>query len=403
MRVITVVGALAVSLLVVEGLLRLIGVSHPVFERADPVLGVSLIPHAEGRQTREGHSFVRINSFGFRDRERQVANPPGTFRIAVLGDSFTEARQVALEDAFYSVLERELNRHAELAADSIEVLNFGVSGYGTSQQLLTLQHRVWDFDPDAVLLAFYTGNDISDNSLALKGSSTIPYHYYEGDELLVDRGFVESDAFRFQSGHVMKFARLALGHSRLLQLLNHVRLVRKLERADDRNASTFAGPSEPGMQREVYVPPEDEVWKEAWRVTEGLLAAMHDEVSERDIRFFVVTLSSGIQVHPDPKVRSAFLRDHGLNDLFYPDRRVQSLETREGFPVLVLAPTLQVSAESSGMFLHGFDPHVGFGHWNESGHRRAGEYMARWLAPQITPSKLRVTQNTTAPGSPSLY
>jgi hypothetical protein len=32
MRVITVLGALAISLLVVEGLLRLMGVSHPVFD-----------------------------------------------------------------------------------------------------------------------------------------------------------------------------------------------------------------------------------------------------------------------------------------------------------------------------------------------------------------------------------
>ena len=202
MRVVTVFGALAVSLLVVEGLLRLIGVSHPVFERADPVVGVSLIPHAQGRQTREGNSFVRINRFGFRDAERQAAKQPGTFRIAVLGDSFTEARQVALEDTFCSVLERELNQHADVAADSIEVLNFGVSGYGASQQLLTLQHRVWDFDPDAVLLAFYTGNDVSDNSQALKGAATIPYHYYEGDDLVVDRGFADTEAFRFQSGYV---------------------------------------------------------------------------------------------------------------------------------------------------------------------------------------------------------
>jgi len=393
MRVITVLGALAISLLVVEGLLRLMGISHPVFDQTDPVLGNSLIPHAEGWQTREGRSFVRINGFGFRDTERELVKRPGTLRIAVLGDSFTEARQVALEDTFHAVLERALNGTAQLPADSVEVLNFGVSGYGTSQQLLTLRYRVWDFDPDIVLLAFYTGNDVSDNSQTLKGSSTIPYHYYEGEDLLPDHRFADSAAFQFQSGHVIGFARLALGHSRLLQLLNHVRLVRKVtQRGEDKNPSAFAGPSEPGMRREVYVPPETEVWRDVWKVTEGLLAVIHDEASERGLPFFVVTLSSGIQVHPDRDVRSEFLRDNAMDDLFYPDRRIELLGTREGFPVLTLAPALQTFAESNGTFLHGFDPHVGFGHWNESGHRLAGEHIAQWIAPQLTDSKLVTTR-----------
>ena len=157
------------------------------------------------------------------------------------------------------------------------------------------------------------------------------------------------------------------------------------------------------MRREVYVPPEDQPWKEAWRVTEGLLAAMHDEVSERGVPFFVVTLSSGIQVHPDADVRAGFVRANDLEDLLYPDRRVESVGAREAFPVLMLVPSLLEFAESSNTFLHGFEPRLGFGHWNESGHRLAGEHIAQWLAPRITPSKLRVTRNTAAPANPSLY
>jgi hypothetical protein len=310
---------------------------------------------------------------------------------------------VALENTFCAVLERKLNGNARLPADPVEVLNFGVSGYGTSQQLLALRHRVWQFDPDVVLLAFYTGNDVSDNSRILKGSSTIPYHYYKGGDLLIDHSFADSDAFQFQSGHVMGFVRLALGHSRLLQLLNHIRLVRKLERGEGQNASAFAGPSEPGMRREVYVPPATEVWRDAWKVTEGLLATMHDEVSERGIPFFGVTLSSGIQVHPDPEDRARFLRDNAVGDLFYPDRRVESLGAREGFPVLTLAPQLQTFAESKGTFLHGFEPHLGFGQWNESGHEFAGEQIARWLAPQLTASELQVTQEPAGSEISSLY
>jgi len=113
--------------------------------------------------------------------------------------------------------------------------------------------------------------------------------------------------------------------------------------------------------------------------------------------------SSGIQVHPDPEDRARFLRDNAVGDLFYPDRRVESLGAREGFPVLTLAPQLQTFAESKGTFLHGFEPHLGFGQWNESGHEFAGEQIARWLAPQLTASELQVTQEPAGSEISSLY
>ena len=42
----------------------------------------------------------------------------------------------------------------------MEALNFGVSGYGTARELLTLKDDVWRYAPDLVRLAFYTGNDV---------------------------------------------------------------------------------------------------------------------------------------------------------------------------------------------------------------------------------------------------
>ena len=386
LRTVTTLGALALSLLTVEAVLRLLGVGYPLFDQADALLGNSLIPHAEGRQSREGESFVRINSFGFRDRERHGEKPIETLRIAVLGDSFTEARQVDLEDTFCAVIEKQLMKHSALARN-IEVLNFGVSGHGTFQQLLNLRHRVWRFDPDVVLLAFYTGNDVSDNSRILKGASSLPYHYYQGAELRLDGSFARSESFQLRNGRLMRWTRLAIQHSRLLQLLNHARLMNKLAALRESGQQAgFAGPGEPGMRREVYVPPRDPVWEDAWRVTEGLLAEMHDEARSRGVPFLVVTLSSGIQVHPDPMRRSRFLQEAATDDLFYPDRRIASLGIREGFPVLLLAPGFQKYAETNGVFLHGFEPQLGFGHWNREGHSLAGERIARWLAAELAGS-----------------
>src|SRR5512139_3012939 len=73
-----------IALLLCEILFRVLGLGDPVFERPDPVLGSAFIPGVEGWYTRDGRSFVRINSAGWRDLERDPRKPPGTYRIAVL-------------------------------------------------------------------------------------------------------------------------------------------------------------------------------------------------------------------------------------------------------------------------------------------------------------------------------
>jgi len=127
----------------------------------------------------------------------------------------------------------------------------------------------------------------------------------------------------------------------------------------------------------VFRKPGDPLWKEAWRVTEGLIATMGDEVGRRGAAFLVVTLSSGIQVHPDPGVREAYRRQIGATDLFYPDRRVKALCDRKGIPALSLAPLFLDYAERNRVFLHGFGDNMGGGHWNRDGHRLAGGLIAR--------------------------
>lgn len=95
------------------------------------------------------------NSLGYRDREHTLKKPPGTYRIAVLGDSIAAGYRIErTEDAFPARLEALL-RQAGVPA---EVLSFGVTGYNTSQEVETLRVRALQFNPDLVLLA-YCHND----------------------------------------------------------------------------------------------------------------------------------------------------------------------------------------------------------------------------------------------------
>jgi hypothetical protein len=151
-------GSCVFALLLAEFLLRLMDYFHVSFYEPSICCGAALIPNTEGWWRREGEAYIRINSAGLRDREHAIAKPPNTLRIAILGDSYAEAFQVPMERAFWSVLERTLAGCQALNGQDVEVINFGVSGYGTAQ---TLRHRVWPYHPDIVVLAFAAGNDAS--------------------------------------------------------------------------------------------------------------------------------------------------------------------------------------------------------------------------------------------------
>ena len=103
-RFLVLSGLILVSLLagvaIAEGTLRAFDVTYPFPWTLDTERGIALRPGAKGVYREEGEGRFRINSEGMRDRERAVAKPAGSLRVAVLGDSMTEALQVAYEESF---------------------------------------------------------------------------------------------------------------------------------------------------------------------------------------------------------------------------------------------------------------------------------------------------------------
>jgi lysophospholipase L1-like esterase len=404
--------SLIIGLLIAEVALRLIGYTYPLFYTTDTVRGYALQPGMSGWYRKEGESYVRINGDGQRDREHAKAKPADTLRIAVLGDSYAEALQVPLEDAFPVVMEGRLQSCPAFKGKLIEVLNFGVSGYGTAQELLTLREKVWDYAPDIVLLAVTTNNDITDNLRAFKRTEEIPYFVYrDNGQLTLDDSFLRSRTFQLRHSALNRAGRWIRDRLRVIQAFHQGHYALKNYLASRRTPAPAAPPpiaqpvgginlqatdappqrdaavataaaaavvsDEVGIDNLVYREPTDANWREAWRVTEGLLTLMRDEVRGHGVKFIVVTLSNGIQVHPQPAARAAFLRRVGADDIFYPDTRLRLLGERENFPVITLAPPLQQYAEQRQVFLHGFGRDLGNGHWNSSGHRVAGELLAQ--------------------------
>lgn len=386
---------LTFGLVMSEIFLRVIGYSYPLFYTTDSDRGFALQPGVEGHYQREGESYVRINSDGLRDGEHARAKPADTVRVAVLGDSFTEAMHVPMEQTFWSLLERKLQECNAFPGKKVEVINFGVSGYGTAQELMTLRQKVWDYSPDLVVLAFTTLNDIYDNSRALSRTEDVPYFVYRNGQLTYDDSFRNSRTYLQRDSKLNRLGRWIHNRLRVVQLVHHVQFVAKLKLTDWRNKRRMAAsaPIKPangtpvtvqnaediGIENMIYFEPRDDNWKEAWHVTEGLIKQMRDDVAQKKARFMLITLSNAIQVYPDQVVRQKFLEHVGADTIFYPNLRLQALAQREQIEFLDLAQPMQAYADQNKVFLHGFGSDLGNGHWNGSAHALAAELIARKL------------------------
>jgi hypothetical protein len=379
---------------VAEIALRIAGYSFPLFYTFDNSRGYSLLPGAEGLYKLEGQSYVRINNDGLRDREHSINKPDNTVRIAVIGDSYPEALQVSMEQAFWSIMQTKLNDCHAFGGKNVEVINFGVSGYGTAQELITLREHVWKYSPDVVILTVTTSNDITDNSRTLKKTDDIPYFVYQNNQLVLDDSFKNSQSLRLSQSLINRLGRWFRVHSRVVQAVIEAHRgfkaattswrarrqdpARQSENKDDAfKTRPLARSEELGIDNLVYLEPADATWNDAWKVTEQLIAAMRDDVIKRQEKFLVVTLSNGPQVLPNREARQNFMNRFGVSDLFYPDNRIKALGDRGNFAVVTLAPELQAFAEQNGAYLHGFGANIGNGHWNETGHRVAGEILAK--------------------------
>ena len=98
-----------------------------------------------------GHR-VENNRYGFRERDFETPKPPGTYRVMVLGDSFTWGTGLSVNERYTAVAEKLLN--STPSRWNFEVLNFGVPGYATTQERDLLRDHISVVDPNLVVVGF---------------------------------------------------------------------------------------------------------------------------------------------------------------------------------------------------------------------------------------------------------
>ncbi|MBS0203064.1 MAG: SGNH/GDSL hydrolase family protein [Planctomycetes bacterium] len=343
----------------------------------DPYVGVRLPPSSFFFGGNEGRIWVRTSRQGLRDREHSLAKPPNVYRIVVLGDSFSEAVQVNQSETFWSVLESGLNADRVLQEQTVEVINFGVSGYGTVQEWQTLKHYAGQFQPDLVLLALFPGNDVRNNSRKLETQVGTPFARIENGELKFD-----PIANPIPPGSWLWVKDTCVKWSRLLRLIYRTKAALQ-SRAQTATATPL---TEPGLDIQAFIPPPDAAWTEAWEITRLALRETQNEAKRLTAKFVVAVVTNPIEVSVDTEQETALKRQLNVEDFGYADRRLDEISREFDFPVVHLTPEFRKRARDEHVWFHGFpETRLGTGHWNRDGHRFAGEILTRELPPLIRP------------------
>jgi hypothetical protein len=168
--------SLGVALLGAEGIFRLalpqIFDVHPQgMYVADSAVGYVLTPGFTGSLARpEFRHTISINQAGLRGAELRPRRP-NSFRIVCLGDSLTWGFGVIEGNTFAAKLEAALA--SKFPERDIQVLNAGVPGYGTADELNFLESRAAALEPDLVIVQFLPENDFIENQIPAQSGAEV--------------------------------------------------------------------------------------------------------------------------------------------------------------------------------------------------------------------------------------
>jgi GDSL-like Lipase/Acylhydrolase family len=338
-------GSLVVAVGVTEGAVRLVA-PQPTGLSFQDRYGLAMhYPGITRYLPQYGHS-VTFNSVGMRDREHSLEKPVGVFRVLLLGDSFMEALQVPFEASFPSLLERALT---ERSGRRVEVLNAGMSGWGTDDELRYLTRYGLKYRPDLVLVAMTLHNDISDNLRR-------EWHAIRNGAL-VERQVAPMSFVQYNVLHLKAFLATRFQLYQLWRRVRHGGEIRQIGKQLNTHAV------------QLFREPTPAKITEGFELTDHLLSAIRDTSRTAGAGVAVVLLPLKYQL--SDSIFAAFVQAAEVPpsemQIGKPQAAIAHAADSLGIPVIDLLPSFrQWTADSTGPLYLEWD-----GHWNEAGHRLA--------------------------------
>lgn len=326
---------------------------------ADPVLHHRLRQSWTGRVL--GVPFA-TNALGLRDREYPAGKLAGTYRIYMLGDSFTEGGGLMLESTVAKRLERGLDEGR--CGRRFEVVNGGTASYSPILEYLQLKTVGLGLAPDMVLLNFDmtdVHDDVVRTATARLDAQGLPIAV--PSDRRIETAIMLPPIPKPRALAFLAPVERALNRLVLYQELRRSGLGRAvfgpLKLTPERlQALGLVG----DIRYDIEAITRDGEWpggREAWALTERYLTAIHRLAKSRGLPFVLVVYPHAQQVSAAASLVGR--RVHALGPgLFASPRPFQILEdlgAREGFPVVSLLQTFRAHDAREGPLFREDDIH----------------------------------------------
>jgi hypothetical protein len=234
----------------------------------DELLGWSKVPLSNGISSRTGYPIeYRINSKGLRDNETTYEKPDGTFRIVLIGDSFTFGWGVPIEKHFSTLLEGYFK--------NVEVINMGIEAYGIDQELIYLQLEGFRYEPDLVI-AYVPGLFEHRHMYTFRFGRNKPlFELIEGKLVLVNSPVQDN---------INTSNRARINH----WFLNNSRAYNILYYGSSNPIKKITSPNQSNGQGET-TQTDEQFMSELYELANAIIFAMHKDTAENGANFVLVT------------------------------------------------------------------------------------------------------------------
>ena len=302
-------------------------------------------------------NLVELNGLGFHAKSYAAARPSvDTHRTMVLGDSYVAAFEVGLEEAFHARLEERLRDRDPLGRSDYQVIALGRGNRAQEAQLGWLREFGPVYEPDVVVLLFFSGNDIMENSAEIFAAAGDFVRFYLREVVPRKEALFEK--------------LLWIPWSRLNGLIAEAVVTfyaQNLDLFDEAVSAEDLSSTELGLYRRPLTPE----WQAAWNCTASLLDDLLRASEELGARFVVADLS-GPQAVGDVGSYTLRRSDDPDMDFHRADRWIAEWGETRGVPVLHLEPYLTDAGRSQVFWRH--DAHL-----TPAGHEVVAEVLYTFL------------------------
>jgi hypothetical protein len=282
--------------------------------------------------------------------------------VAILGDSFIAAEALEVEETLNHKLHQLLATRLA-PGGRWEVMNFGVAGSSTADQLALYRNVVRHYKPDIIVIGYGTGTDVVDNSRELASHVRVRFRISPNGHLERDNSPAGNSGLSDTVSRLSRFYVWQKSRSNRL-----IKAVRK-------------GVQQPSRLDWIFDQQESEKMTRAWELTAAILEQLDRETRRDGCTLVVMAVPCAIQVYEDLADQVAHrLPPASRFDPLYPTERLLQMCANREIPCLSMvgdfrrrSPSRLSTRENEWLFFHGV------GHLNRAGQGAAAENLFQFL------------------------